>query len=166
MDTEGGTDWAERGQLARAARKRRNWTQKDLADAVDVSPRTVTTLENGRAISKANWVAIARSLGLTASETKATPEEALEALRSLDRQGEPLSEGFAKALSGKVDLPALLSSLVANDDGSLRNAQIIEAIGILTAALARRESLGSYALAADDERPRAADEPTYDDGGV
>jgi len=166
VDTDPETDWAERGQLARAARKKRNWTQAKLADAVDVSTRTVTTLENGRPISRANWIAIATSLGLTAKETKPTADEAFEALRRLDRQGEPLSEGFAAALAEKVDLPTLLKSLIAHDDGSVRNAQIIEAIGILTSALARREASGSYALAADDEQPRAAREPEYDDGGV
>jgi transcriptional regulator with XRE-family HTH domain len=66
----------------RATRARLRMTQEDLADAMDWSRRTVTSLETGtRRVTVADLIGLCKALGVDQSELlRGAPADALEAL--------------------------------------------------------------------------------------
>jgi transcriptional regulator with XRE-family HTH domain len=63
------------GDQIRSARHRRQWTQKQLADAVGVNVKTVDNWENGRTSPKNRLGAVEEVLGLRLGDEPTEPEE-------------------------------------------------------------------------------------------
>lgn len=53
------------GPAIRAARERRHWTQRQLADALAVDPKTVRNWENGRGVPRNRIAAIEALFGIS-----------------------------------------------------------------------------------------------------
>lgn len=64
------------GSQVRRARKSRDWTQNDLADAAGVAPGTVTSIEVGRNVRPGNLRAVLDALGIapTSDEPRAVDD--------------------------------------------------------------------------------------------
>lgn len=84
----------------REARRRRGWSQEQLADASGVSVRTVQRVEGGRPAGLATTVALAEALGVDPAELGADPTDG----RAEPPGGGPAPEvTFAQALRRGVD---------------------------------------------------------------
>jgi transcriptional regulator with XRE-family HTH domain len=68
--------WQGLAHQIRQERKRRKWTQKELADAANVSLGTVQNAEAGKSVPQpSNRVAILGVLGITEEGTRAAPRD-------------------------------------------------------------------------------------------
>lgn len=52
------------GDIVKAQRKHKRWSQEQLADAADVSRPTVARIEAGSAVSTATLAKVSRALGI------------------------------------------------------------------------------------------------------
>ena len=63
------------GTLIKRARERRRWTQRQLADALGVNPKSVDNWENGRTSPRNSIGALEEVLGISLDEDQAAPEK-------------------------------------------------------------------------------------------
>lgn len=81
----GVADGLSLGDLIRAARGRRRWTQQELADRLEVNRKTVDNWENGRTTpSLATFAAIEHVLGVSLTTDAPPPDPNEEVLMNLD----------------------------------------------------------------------------------
>lgn len=79
-----------------------NYTQESLAEAADVSVRTVQRAEEGNSISAKNLAAIADTFGMSSEELTETPEDRLEA--RLSKEAKELAVALIERERSKIRL--------------------------------------------------------------